>query len=55
MNAMRGNARFESVLNLLGITGKEMEYDWNRINEIIAEERIRSSEFLQDCVSIDKN
>lgn len=55
MNAMRGNARFESVLNLLGITGREMEYDWNKINEVLAKERIRSLDFLQDCISIDKN
>jgi len=51
MNAMRGNARFESVLNLLEINGREMDYNWDRINEIIAEERSRSLNFLQGCVS----
>ena len=46
-NKQRGNARFESLLNLLGITGEETVYDWNVINAHIQQEKMKSLEYIK--------
>lgn len=46
-NKQRGNARFESLLDLLGISGEETVFDWNAINAHIYQEKIKSLECIK--------
>ena len=46
-NKQRGNARFESLLDLLGISGEETIFDWNAINAHIYQEKIKSLECIK--------
>lgn len=46
-NKKRGNVRFESLLQLLNITGNEESFDWDSINAIIKEEKKKSLNYIK--------
>lgn len=49
-NEKRGGVRFDNVLNLLEITGKEKEYDWEVINKRLNQGRAFSLDFLRNSI-----
>lgn len=49
-NEIRGNARFESLLSLLELTVDQKEFNWDRINEIIASERQKAVGWLNKAL-----
>jgi len=46
-NEKRGNARFESLMELLGIKGKEEIYDWKEINEKLRQQKEISLNYIK--------
>ena len=53
-NEFRGNARFESLFELFGISNNQEEFDWNRINGIMETERPKAISWLEK-VMVEKN
>lgn len=49
-NEERGGMRFDNILNLLGITGVENKYDWEKINKILSQEKEHSFTYLNKCI-----
>jgi hypothetical protein len=49
-NEFRGNARFESLFELFGISSNQENYDWFRINKIIEMERQRAISWLKNAL-----
>ena len=47
LNKFRGNARFESLFELFGITKAQESFDWCKINSILANERDKSIKWLK--------
>ena len=47
LNDFRGNARFESLFELLGISKDQASFDWNIINAILTKERENSINWLK--------
>ena len=47
LNEYRGNARFESLFELLDILKDQKTFDWNKINAILANEREKSINWLK--------
>ena len=50
LNEFRGNARFESLFELLGITSNQESFDWCKINSILANERDKSIKWLKGAL-----
>ena len=50
LNDFRGNARFESLFELLGITKDQESFDWCKINSILANERDKSIKWLKGAL-----
>ena len=46
-NEFRGNTRFESLFELLGISKDQDVFDWKKINSILANEREKSIKWLK--------
>ena len=46
-NEKRGNIRFESLLQLLHITGHEESFDWKSINNVINKEKDKSLTYIK--------
>ena len=49
-NEFRGNARFESLFELLGISTSQKEFNWLYINEVIATERQKAIRWLKNAL-----
>ena len=49
-NDFRGNARFESLLDLLGVSKNQYEFDWLKINRILDIERKKSLNWLKNAL-----
>lgn len=49
-NEFRGNARFESLFELLRISKDQKEFDWNRINAVLEINRQKSLTWLQGAL-----
>jgi hypothetical protein len=50
LNEFRGNARFESLFDLFGITKAQESFDWCKINSILANERDKSIKWLKGAL-----
>jgi len=50
LNEFRGNTRFESLFELLGISKDQKEFDWNRINAVLEINRQKSLTWLQGAL-----
>ena len=49
-NEFRGNARFESLFELFGISNNQEEFDCNRINGIMETERQKAINWLENTL-----
>ena len=49
-NIFRGNARFESLFELLGITSSQIDFDWNQINGKMLAERRKAVNWLNSAL-----
>lgn len=50
LNEFRGNARFESLFEMLRISKDQKEFDWNRINAVLEINRQKSLTWLQGAL-----
>ncbi|OWV16428.1 hypothetical protein B7990_11860 [Fibrobacter sp. UWB4] len=51
LNEFRGNARFESLFELLGISKDQESFDWSEINATLANERQKSLNWLKGALN----
>ena len=51
LNEFRGNARFDSLFELLGISKDQECFDWNYINAILANEREKALNWLKGALN----
>lgn len=49
-NDFRGNARFESLLDLLGVSKNQYDFDWLKINRILDTERKKSLNWIKTAL-----
>lgn len=49
-NSFRGNARFESLLNVFNLSMDSECFDWQQVNQIIRQQKVRSLSFLQGAL-----
>lgn len=50
-NEYRGNARFDSLFELLGISKEQEIFDWNKINSVLTKEREKSINWLNGALN----
>ena len=50
LNEFRGNARFESLFELLGISKDQKVFDWSKTNSILASERDKALNWLRNAL-----